>query len=390
MTTAIAIDSLLECIFLDEYVLIIVSPSQRQSERMMRYIDRAFIKLQKELKQPIELVKHTRDHILFHHGSEIWSLPNNPTTIQGFDADKVIIDEAGIFPTNEGTAIYEATIGSLGAKGGGMSLSGMPYGRGKFFYDIYDKSLKGQNNFSMHYVDWLCRAKQDPVYKQSIEEQQTFLMPLLFDQLYNCKFVDENIVLFSYDLLERNTDDKIRLVSGKARYGSDNPIFFGIDFAKKVDRTSIVAVEKYEADRYKVVLVVDTNDTYDKQMDLIKRLNENLMPQKIFIDESGPGGPMLDFLTRDIGGKVIPIAFSAQNKERLMLDMYNMFQDRKLKIPAFQPLIDELHSIEKTVTESGNVRYYAPREDGGHADKAFALSMAINQLQQNNFRFSII
>jgi phage FluMu gp28-like protein len=328
--------------------------------------------------------------MLFDHGSEVWSLPNNPTTIQGFDADKVIIDEAGIFPTNEGTAIYEATIGSLGAKGGGMSLSGMPYGRGKFFYDIYEKAVKKENAFSLHNVLWTDRAKQDPVYKQSVEEQKTFLLPLLFDQLYNCKFVDENIVLFSYDLLERNTDESLRLTSGKTQYGSDNPIFIGIDFARKVDRTSIIAVEKYEEERYKVILVTDSDESYDKQMDLIKRLDTNLKPQKIFIDESGPGVPMLDFLRREIGGKVIPIPFTAQNKERLMLDLYNMLNDRKLKIPAFQPLIDELHSIEKCVTDSGNVKYVAPREDGGHADKAFALSLAINKIDQVNFRFTLI
>jgi phage FluMu gp28-like protein len=125
-------------------------------------------------------------------------------------------------------------------------------------------------------------------------------------------------------------------------------------------------------------------------MELIKKLDLNLKPQKIFIDESGPGVPMLDFLRREIGGKVIPVPFTAPNKERLMLDLYNFFNDRKLKLPAFQPLIDELHSIEKSVTDSGNVRYIAPREDGGHADKAFATALAINQIDKVDFRFSIV
>ena len=127
MTTAISIDSLLTAIYEDEFVILVVSPSQRQSDRLMWYVNKAFSRLQKKLGERISLLTHKRDCMVFKHGSELWSLPNNPSTVMGFDADRVLIDEAGIFPTKEGQQIYEATMGSLAAKDGGMSLSGMPY-----------------------------------------------------------------------------------------------------------------------------------------------------------------------------------------------------------------------------------------------------------------------
>ena len=390
MTTAIAIEALLDAVLEDEFVIVIVSPSQRQSDRMMWYINRAFNRLQKQLNEKIPLISHKRDSMVFKHGSELWSLPNNPSTIMGFDANKVIIDEAGIFPTREGVEVFEATMGSLGAKNGKMSLSGMPYGRGKFFYDQFEDATQKKNNFSIHLIPWTERAKIDSRYKKAIEEQRQYLSPIQFAQTYECVFVDENIVLFPYDLLEACVDDDIRLISGELRYGSSNPVFLGIDFARKIDKTSIIGVEKYEPEKYRMFLIKNTRETYDKQIELIKKLNLNLEPQAIYIDESGPGVPMLDMLKKDIGEKVKPIPFSAVNKERLMLDLRNLFADQKIKIPNHRNLIDELHSIEKSVTELGNVRYLAPHEEGGHADMAFALALATNRIHDTEFRFQII
>lgn len=390
MTTAIAIDSLLDAIFNNEFVILIVSPSQRQSDRMMWYINKAFNKLQKQLGEEIRLFTHKRDCMVFEHGSELWSLPNNPTTVMGFDADRVIIDEAGVFPTSEGHQIYEATMGSLGAKDGGMQLSGMPYGRIKFFYDKYQEALLRKNNFSIHTIPWTERANIDPKYKRAIEEQKQYLSPIQFSQTYECVFTDENVVLFPYELLENCINEDIRLISGEIAYGSRNPVFLGIDFARKVDKTSIIGVEKYEKDRYRIFLMKDTRETYDRQIEIIKKLNINTEPQAIYIDESGPGVPMLDLLKKEIGEKIKGIPFDAQHKERLMLDLRNLLMDKKIELPNHRELLDELHSIEKSVTDLGNVRYIAPHEEGGHADKAFALALAVNQTENTEFRFQII
>lgn len=389
MTTAISIEDLLDAIFNDEFVIINVSPSQRQSDRLMWYVNKAFHRLQTILGDKIPLITHKRDGMVFNHGSELWSLPNNPSTVMGYDANKVVMDEAGIFLTNEGKQIFEATMGSLGAKNGSMCLSGMPYGRGKFFYDQYEAATKKLNDFSIHLIDWTKRAAEDPVYAKSVEEQRKYLNPIQFSQTYECAFVDESIVMFPYELIESCIDDKIRLISGETPHRFDGPIFLGIDFAKKIDKTSIVGVTK-EGNRYKVFMIKNTRESYDRQLELIKKLDRNLMPQKIFIDASGPGVPMLDFLTKAIGSKVIPVQFTAQNKERMMIDMRNIMVDARLKIPDHRDLLDELHSIEKSVTDLGNVRYLAPHEDGGHADMAFALGLAINQLDSTEFSFMII
>lgn len=394
MTTAIAIEALIDSILNDEYVTIMVSPSQRQSDRLMWYVHKAFMKLQKQMGEKIKLLTHKRDGMVFTHGSELWSLPNSPATVMGFDANRVVMDEAGIFPTREGIQMYEAVMGCLAAKGGGISLSGMPYGRGKFFYEKYEDATLKKNDFSIHRIPWTDRARQDKVYKDTVEEQSKYLSSIQFSQTYECEFIDENIVMFPYDLLESCVDDTIRLISGDMPYGCDVPIFLGVDFAKKIDKTSIIGVAKLDTKtqgpRYKVFLIKNSKDSYDQQLKLIEKLDKNLRPQAIFVDESGPGVPMADFLKRTMGSKIRPIAMTQQAKERLMLDLRNLMADKRLLLPDHRNLIDELHSIEKSVTDLGNVRYVAPRDEGGHADMAFALALSVNQMDQHDFNFTII
>ncbi len=58
--------------------------------------------------------------------------------------------------------------------------------------------------------------------------------------------------------------------------------------------------------------------------------------------------------------------------------MLAVFQCGDVSIPDHRPLIDDLHSIQRTVTLSGNVRYAAPREEGSHADRWTALALALH------------
>ena len=100
MTTAFAIEALIDAITYDNYVICIVSPTKRQSNRMMRYIKKSLRKLEKMQRNQIPTEKFTSEEVFFHHGSEIYSLPNNPLGIQGIDCDHAIVDEAGLFPSS--------------------------------------------------------------------------------------------------------------------------------------------------------------------------------------------------------------------------------------------------------------------------------------------------
>ena len=69
---------------------------------------------------------------------------------------------------------------------------------------------------------------------------------------------------------------------------------------------------------------------------------------------------------------------TAPAKEALASRILACFQRGHLSIPGHRPLIDDLHSIQRTITLSGNVRYAAPREEGSHADRWTALALALH------------
>jgi phage FluMu gp28-like protein len=69
---------------------------------------------------------------------------------------------------------------------------------------------------------------------------------------------------------------------------------------------------------------------------------------------------------------------TAPVKESLASRILAVFQRGDICIPDHRPLIDDLHSMEKTVTQAGNVRYAAPRDAGSHADRWTAMALALH------------
>jgi len=161
MTTAFAIEALIDALIHDNYVIAIVSPTKRQSDRMMRYIKKAFRKLEKELGYLIPTEKFTSEEIYFHHNSEIHSLPNNPLGVQGFDCNHAIIDEAGLFPQSEGEQIIDAVVGSLAAKQGRLTISGRPRGKRGLLWQYWDESHSRYKEFTHFAITWEDRARED-------------------------------------------------------------------------------------------------------------------------------------------------------------------------------------------------------------------------------------
>lgn len=59
---------------------------------------------------------------------------------------------------------------------------------------------------------------------------------------------------------------------------------------------------------------------------------------------------------------------TAPVKESLASRILAVFQRGDVSIPNHRPLIEDLHSVARSVTLSGNVRYAAPREAGSQPD----------------------
>lgn len=398
MTTALGIEKLIDTIIYDNYVSVIVSPSARQSLRMMRYAKKAFVRLEKELGVKIPVQKWTSEEVYFHHGSELHSLPNNPKAIQGFDIDDATVDEAGLFSVMEGEEIIDALVGSLAAKQGRLTISGRPRGKQGLLWHYFDPTNPRGNDFETFKITWKDRAKLDPNYGKEVERHKRILTPLQFDEIYNAEFVDEGVLIFPHAMLEAATKlwetKKYILMVPEGTPQRESRKFVGIDFGRKRALTEIHVLEE-ESDNLLRTLMMKSlrNMNFEKQKEYIDKLIERTKPVCVTIDERGMGLALLDYFQSKWGERRIqPLKLtSGQAKEKAILQLRDALADLKLAIPPEDTLYEQLHSFQKDYTDHGNVRYFGKvNETDFLDDKVIALAAAVVAAQHKPFSFAII
>jgi len=76
--------------------------------------------------------------------------------------------------------------------------------------------------------------------------------------------------------------------------------------------------------------------------------------------------------------KIELVNFNVRVKEELAYPVRGKMEDRKLRIPFDPDIRADLRAVTKETTAAGNVRFTAERTDKGHADRFWALALAIH------------
>ena len=103
------------------------------------------------------------------------------------------------------------------------------------------------------------------------------------------------------------------------------------------------------------------------------------------IDATGIGMPLAERMEQAFGAAASAVHFTAPVKTRLVTDARVLLMDKKLRLPLDRGLIGQLRSIERSVTDSGNIVYHAPRAGGCHADLAWAFMLACGAAKETAF-----
>ena len=397
MTTAFAIEALLDALILDDYVICIVSPTKRQSDRMMRYIKISLRKLEKKLGFTIPTEKFTTEEVYFHHGSEIYSLPNNPLGIQGIPCNHGIVDEAGLFAAREGDAIADAMIGSLAAKQGRFTVSGRPRGKRGMLWLYWDKSNDKYSEFTHFPITWEDRGRQDPDYGKEVEKHKKILTKIQFDEIYNALFVDEGVLVFPHDLLEASINlfkaKGFVLMHSEGTPDTSSIKYIGMDFGRKRNLTEIHVLEKSEDNLLRSLMMKSLPKVnFEDQKIYIDDLIIRIKPMQVKIDERGMGLPLLDYLVKKHGNMIQPLKLTnRQTKEKVILQTRNVLADLKLAIPQDDELYEQLHSFQKEYTDAGNIIYTGKVDETDFKDdKVIALVAAVDAAQDSPFNYGVV
>ena len=99
--------------------------------------------------------------------------------------------------------------------------------------------------------------------------------------------------------------------------------------------------------------------------------------ERMAIDATGLGMPVAEHIQKRLTmARVDSVTMTLQEKARMMTKMRSLLEMGQLALPDDPDLLLDLRSIKRIVGDN-NIRYDAERNERGHADRAWALALAV-------------
>lgn len=97
------------------------------------------------------------------------------------------------------------------------------------------------------------------------------------------------------------------------------------------------------------------------------------------IDATGLGMQLAERAQQRFGSyRVEGVQFTAPVKSDLAYPLRAAFEDGNVRIPFDRNIRADLRAIRKETTAAGNIRFAADRSENGHADRFWALALALH------------
>ena len=143
--------------------------------------------------------KNSQRHYKLNNGSEVKAVATSKDALRGFTPTILVFDEAAFIEAD--SDFWAACMASL-STGGKVIVVSTPNGYDPIYYEIYDQSLKGMNNFKISEMYWY----RDPRYSKDLYLVKT---DDLIHYLLNKEEYDEskNISFAHIDPYERDYDE---------------------------------------------------------------------------------------------------------------------------------------------------------------------------------------
>ncbi len=198
-----------------------------------------------------------------------------------------------------------------------------------------------------------------------------------FDQEYMCIAADDDAKFLEYGLITACE------YSGGTDWRRDlqatftGRLFCGVDIGRKKDLTVLWVVEQL-GDVF-----------YTRHVEALEKMRKSaqeaiLWPwfalcDRICIDATGLGiGWSDDAQDRFGASRVEAVTFTGPVKEALAYPVRGAMEDRVLRIPDDPVIRADLRKVQKVVTAAGNIRFVAESTPDGHADRFWALALALH------------
>lgn len=319
-----------------------------------RSLDRSFV------------TKDTALDVAFPNGSRITALPANPETARGYSAN-VFLDEFAFHQDSD--KIWESLFPVVSHGNKRLVITSTPNGSGNRFHTIMTQG----EGWSRHVVD-IHQAIADGL-NRNVDDLKSMLNDAdSWAQEFELQWVDDASAWLSYDLIHSCVDRK----AGDPYDYDDKVCYLGVDIAVRNDLFVAVVLELVD-DVYWVREVVEGHKISFRDQDaIVDRLVKRYRIARICVDQTGIGERTVEELQLKYGQKMVNgVMFTAPAKLDMAMRARKLFEQSRIRVPDRVDFINDLHKITKTVGPTGVVRLTAERDKNGHADRAWALFLAV-------------
>lgn len=184
-----------EAIYKDDSLILLLSPSLRQSQELFRKVRDGYTALESPLLPSV--IEESNLRTEWENGSRIVALPGKEATIRGFSGvSLLLVDEASRVPDE----LYQAVRPMLAVSGGRIVLLSTPFGRRGFFFEEWENGGADWQRVKITAYD--CPR----ISKQWLERERQLIGDWWFRQEYLCEFVETDDQVFSYDDIQAALD----------------------------------------------------------------------------------------------------------------------------------------------------------------------------------------
>ena len=408
-STVTAVKCVHQAFFYPESLILVVSPSGRQSAEFLRKVSR-FVK---KLGYRIRGDGDNEISLMLPNGSRIVGLPSTEERIRGFSSvSLMVIDEA----SRVDDRLYHAVrpmlaVGGRQGKGGDLYLMSTPNGKTGFFHDIWSKGGPEWRRIRVPATD--CTR----ISPQFLAEERRANSDRFFRQEYLCDFLDRDDGAFRDDWIEDAVRSDVPplgrpdpVVPGWAVDESSRRFFVGLDLGQRQDFTAIAVIERHsfvsadvdagtrgrnERVRYRCRMLrrLPLGMGYVEVVEKVKVLmqsKELLDRATLVVDASGVGSPVVEMLRKTANCPLDPVTITGG--QQLKIDTYGYKMPRRELMSQLALMLEKreleisLHAgdIEHVRNELRNLRIrfgnkgqenIDPEKESVHDDLVIAMAL---------------
>ena len=369
ITTTVAHEAIWKVFTMPNRMILIVSPSDRQSKIVMSRIQ-AVVNLNPRLYERVT-AKNTSE-LQLDNRSAILSLPNNPDRLRGFSATDIYLDEAAHF-LNDGP-VMAAIKPMLIATKGTFTVVSTPFGKRGIFYEQYQLVTNQQGaDPTMKAYDLHPSIINPLISATDLEAENQNLTELEFKQEYLGEFIEQTDTYYPLGLVQPCVDPELALLD----HGEEGHRYMmGVDFGKQRDETVVILVEKFP-DGIFIVRHISawSKMDYSEQTGRIAQLATRFKIENARADQTGVGEAVIENLKHALP-VVEGVTFSQKTKLDMAGGLRTLFEKKQIRIPNDRKLILQLTSLRYQVSKTGNLLFDSPEKEHLHDDYLWALALA--------------